>query len=85
MDKDPMPPWEFLNNRSPNKEDKMAKKPPKTFTRFIYRDSGTGKIISKEKAEKKNPATWEKEKIRVKKPAKGPSKKKGPGIGPFKK
>lgn len=33
--------------------------------RTIYRDSKTGKIISKEQAMRKNPATWEKEKVRV--------------------
>lgn len=31
----------------------------------IYRDSGTGRIISPKQAEKKDPRTWEKERVTV--------------------
>ena len=40
----------------------------------IRRDSGTGKIISKKQAAKKDPKTWEKERVRV--PINKPKKKK---------
>jgi hypothetical protein len=32
----------------------------------IYRDSRTGRIISKTQASKRNPATWEKERVKAK-------------------
>lgn len=41
----------------------MSKK--QTTTR--YRDSRTGEFITKKEADRKNPATWEKEQIRIKK------------------
>jgi hypothetical protein len=31
----------------------------------IYRDSGTGRIISKGQADRRNPRTWEKERVRI--------------------
>lgn len=31
----------------------------------IYRDSDSGRIISKNTADRKNPATWEKERVDV--------------------
>ncbi len=34
-------------------------------TKTIYRDSGTGRIISKKTAERRNPRTWEKERVRI--------------------
>lgn len=37
----------------------------KTVT--VRRDSKTGEFISKTQADRKNPATWEKEQIRIKK------------------
>jgi hypothetical protein len=39
----------------------MSKEKRKT----IYRDSKTGRIISKKYAENRNPATWEKERVRI--------------------
>lgn len=33
--------------------------------RTIYRDSGSGRIISEKQAERKPPATWEKERVNV--------------------
>jgi hypothetical protein len=33
--------------------------------RTIYRDSGNGRIISEKQAERKNPNTWEKERVNV--------------------
>lgn len=38
----------------------MAKK---NDTRVVYRDSDNGRIISREQAERKNPATWEKQHV----------------------
>jgi len=35
-----------------------------TTTRTVYRDSGSGKILSKEQASAKNPNTVEKERIK---------------------
>lgn len=35
-----------------------------TTTRTVYRDSGTGRILSKEQAAKKSPNTVEKERIK---------------------
>lgn len=34
-------------------------------TKTIYRDSDTGRIISKTSAERRDPATWEKERVKV--------------------
>jgi hypothetical protein len=36
----------------------------------IYRDSGTGRLISPKKAERQDPRTWEKERVNVPKPKK---------------
>lgn len=41
-----------------------------TNTRTVYRDSGTGKILSKEQAAAKNPNTVEKERIKYPAPSK---------------
>jgi hypothetical protein len=32
----------------------------------IYRDSGTGRIISKTSADRRDPRTWEKERVKAK-------------------
>ena len=55
--------------------------------RTVYRDSKTGHFISKKQAERKSPATWEKERIKVPKQttAKRKAARKGPGTGPRKK
>lgn len=39
-------------------------------TRTVYRDSGTGKILSKDQAAKKHPNTVQKERIKYPAPAK---------------
>lgn len=38
--------------------------------RTIYRDSGTGRIISERQADRKDPRTWEKERVNVPPPKK---------------